>query len=138
MARNSCLTYQKTTTALTPIFYTTSALEILKNAMEMANIKWQQVPPGQHRRNAAERAICTFKNFFVVGLAICDPSFPIREWDRLLPGAELCLNLLRNSRINPKLSAWSYLFGQFDFNRTPLAPPGTELVIHEKPDKRKS
>ena len=60
------------------------------------------------------------------------------EWDRLLPQAQLTLNLLRNSRINSKLSAYALLFGNFDFNKTPLAPPGTEVVIHSKPSNRAS
>ena len=30
------------------------------------------------------------------------------------------------------------LYGNFDFNATPLAPPGTKLVIHEKPQQQKS
>ena len=56
----------------------------------------------------------------------------------MLRQAELCVNLLRNARVNPTLSAWSYLFRPFDFNKTPLAPPGTKLVIHKKPTNRKS
>jgi hypothetical protein len=28
------------------------------------------------------------------------------------------------------------MHGAFDFNRTPLAPPGTKVIIHEKPDTR--
>jgi hypothetical protein len=30
------------------------------------------------------------------------------------------------------------LEGSFDFNKTPLAPPGTKIIIHEKPQQRKS
>ena len=71
-------------------------------------------------------------------LATCDPDFPLREWDRLIPQAELTLNLMRNSRINPRLSAWAYVFGNHDFNRVPLAPPGTKIVLHSKPSHRKS
>ena len=48
----------------------------------------------------------------------------------------MTLNLLRTSRINPRLSAWSQLHGIFDFNRTPLAPPGTRVLVHEKPSLR--
>ena len=43
------------------------------------------------------------------------------------------LNLLRNSRVNPKLSAYAYAYGEFDFNKTPLCPPGAETVVHLKP-----
>ena len=42
------------------------------------------------------------------------------------------LNMLRMSRINPKLSAHEQLHGIHDFNATPLAPPGTECIAHEK------
>ena len=43
------------------------------------------------------------------------------------------LNLLHASRLNPKLSAYAQLEGTFDFTHTPLAPPGTRVIIHEKP-----
>jgi hypothetical protein len=32
----------------------------------------------------------------------------------------------------------THLFGQFDFNRTPLAPPGTRVVAHFKPKARRT
>ena len=94
-------------------------------AIAALDVRFQLVPPHLHRRNAAERAIQTFKHHFLAILASCDPDFPIREWDRLLDQAELTLNLMRNSRLNPKLSAYAQLFGNFDFNATPIAPPGT-------------
>ena len=70
----------------------------LKLALTKYGITYQLVPPAQHRRNAAERAIRTFKNHFLSGLASLPPSFPISEWDRLLEQALLTLNLLRNAR----------------------------------------
>ena len=99
---------------------------------------FELAPPYMHRKNAAERAIRTFKNHFLTGLATCPPNFPITEWDRLLDQALLTLNLLRTSRINTKLSAHAYLFGNHDFNKVPLLPPGTKIVIHNKPGKRPS
>jgi hypothetical protein len=71
-------------------------------------------------------------------LATCNPDFLVAEWDRLLFQAKLTLNLLRSSRVNPKLSAYAYLNGNFDFNKTPLAPLGTKVVIHLKPDQHAS
>ena len=106
--------------------------------MEKNRITFQRVPPHVHQRNAAERAIQTFKNHFVSGLATSDPTFPIHEWDRLIPQAQLTLNLLRISRVNQQLSAHAILFGNFDFNKTPLAPPGTKVLIHSKPKDRNS
>jgi hypothetical protein len=57
----------------------------LKNFSTVKNIAYQLVPPHCHRRNAAERAIRTFKEHFVAGLSSVDPSFPMHLWDRLLP-----------------------------------------------------
>ena len=108
----------------------------LKCALRDDDIKHQLVPPHCHRTNLAERAIQTFKQHFKTGLALCDPDFPLSQWDRLLPQAEMTLNMLRASRINPQLSAYAYLFGEFDFNVTPLAPPGTRVVAHIKPAVR--
>ena len=71
-------------------------------------------------------------------LATADPQFPVSEWDRLLPQSEFTLNLLRPSRVIPRLSAYAYLFGTFDFNKTPLAPAGTRVILHEKPKQRNS
>ena len=91
-----------------------------------------------HRRNAAERAIRTFKNHFLSGLATCDPNFPISKWDWLIRQTTITLNLLQSSRVNPKLSAYSYVFGNFNFNRTPLEAPGTRTIIHKKSNTRGS
>ena len=46
------------------------------------------------------------------------------------------LSMLRAARANPKLSAYTYLFGEFDFNPTPLAQPGTRVVADSKPPVR--
>ena len=47
----------------------------------------------------------------------------------------LTLNLLRSSRKNPSLSAHAAIHGLFDFNKTPLAPPGIQVLIHDKTRK---
>ena len=110
----------------------------LQDYLTAEAVDYQLVPPHVHRRNAAERAIRTFKNHFIAGLCSTDPKFPLHLWDRLIPQAELTLNLLRGSRLNPRLSAWAQLHGPFDFNRTPIAPPGIRVIIHEKPSVRRS
>ena len=111
---------------------------ILKRFFQEEGIEYQLAPPHMHRRNAAERAIRTFKNHFIAGLCSCDPHFPLHLWDQLLPQAELSLNLLRGSRINPQLSAHAQVFGQFNFSSHPIGPPGTQVLVHEKPTNRAS
>jgi hypothetical protein len=95
-------------------------------------VAFQLTPAGMHRRNAAERAMRTAKNHIIAGLCTVHPKFPLYLWDKLIPQAELTLNMVRGSRMNPKLSAWDQLSGVFDYNRTPLGPPGTRVLVHEK------
>jgi hypothetical protein len=59
-------------------------------------------------------------------------------WDRLLPQAVITLNMLRTSRINPKLSASTHIDGQYDYNRSPMTPPGTRIIAHETPSRRRT
>jgi hypothetical protein len=94
------------------------------------------VPPKEHRANAAERSIHTFKNHFISILCSVDSNFPMNEWDRLLPQTIITLNLLCSSRIHPSLSAHASLFGNYDFNRVPMADPGTKIVAHVAADAR--
>ena len=65
-----------------------------------------------------------------------DPAFLLQLWDRLIDQTNLTLNLLRASRINPKMAAENMLNGPYDFNRTPLAPLGAKFLVHEKPAVR--
>jgi hypothetical protein len=109
---------------------------VMKQAFAKHSVNFQLMPSHVHRRNAAERAIQTWKNHFSAGLATCHPKFPLTEWDRLMPQADLTLNLLQSSRRYPKLSAHSCLNKAFNFLSTPLAPPGTRVVAHITPLQR--
>jgi hypothetical protein len=106
----------------------------LKNLFTANDIVYQLVLPHWHRRNAAERAIRTFKEHFVSGLSSVYP--PMHLWYRLLQQAEIALNLLRTSRLHPQLSAAAHYHGLVGYNKTAFAPPGCKIIAHEKPGKR--
>jgi len=112
--------------------------EVFKQFLLKQNITLELTPAHVHRRNAAERAIRTWKNHFLAGLASLNPRFPIQYWSYLLPQSELTLNLLRQSRINPRLSAHAQLHGHYNFPRTPMAPPGCEMIAFQPPTQRPS
>jgi hypothetical protein len=114
------------------------ALKLLKMYLNQQNITFQLVPPYNHRRNSDERAIRSFKDHLIAGICSTDKSFPVHLWDRLLPQAVITLNMLITSRINPKLSAATHIYGQYDFNRTPMAPPGTRIIAHETQNRRRT
>ena len=50
--------------------------KFLHNITDVCKCKFQKVPPDMHRRNKAERAICTFKAHFITILACVDEGFP--------------------------------------------------------------
>ena len=110
----------------------------VKQYLRTNHIAFQLVPPHVPRTNAAEKAIGTFKDHFIAGLCSVHPNFPMHLWCRLIPLATTTLNLLRPSRLNPLLSAEALLNGAFDYNRTPLAPPGTKVLVHETPAQRQT
>jgi hypothetical protein len=109
------------------------ATSALQDFLVASDIDFQLAPPHIHRRNAAERAILAFKNHFITGIRSTNPAFSLNLWDKLLPQCLVTLNLLRQSHINPQLSAHDHINSAFDFNRTPLVPPGTKVLIHENP-----
>jgi hypothetical protein len=74
----------------------------------------------------------------VTGLSSVDSTFPLHLWYRLLPKAEITLNLLRTSRLNPQLSVLAHFHGLVDYNKTAFAPPGCKIIAHEKPRKRRT
>ena len=100
------------------------------------NIVYQLVPPDLHRRNAAERAIRTFKAKFLAIVAGVATDFPHYLWDLLLPQTEITLNLLRQSTEDPTISAWDFFSGPFNYDVTPLGPLGIRVISHDKPSKR--
>lgn len=110
----------------------------LIHTIETNELEYQIVSPGNHRNNPAERAIQTFKSYFISTRAGTDPEFPKNCWDLLIPQVILIMNLMRPSRINPAISAYNQVHGIFDFNKTPLAPPGYKILIHDRPDNRGS
>jgi hypothetical protein len=114
------------------------ASKLLKNYIYKQEIAFQLVPPYSHRRNSAEREIRSFKDHLIAGLCSTDKTFPMHLWDRILPQAVITLNMLRTSRINPKISAATHIFGQHDYNRAPMAPPGTRIIAHETPGRRQT
>ena len=96
------------------------AVAALKDYLTKEQCEWQFVEPNNHRVNAAERAIQTFKNHFISGLCTTDTNFPLQLWDQLPVQAQDTLNLLCTSRLDPTKSAYEALNGAcYDFNKWP-------------------
>ena len=104
----------------------------LKEVMNKYAIDFQLAPPNMHLQNTEERTIQTCKNDFISGFYRTDPYLPITKWDHLLSKCVITLNLLRNVRFNPDLSAYAYLYGPYNFIKYTMDPPGTCMIFHRK------
>ena len=105
-----------------------------------AKVKWEYVPPNNHRTNKAERSIRTAKNHILATLSGVHSSFPMHLWDDILPQCELTLNHLRPFADNPAISAYDGLHpsAPYDFLAHPLAPIGTLALAFDSPSTRGS
>jgi hypothetical protein len=76
-----------TAKGLKPTFQTmdNEASKALKHFLYSKDIHFQLVAPHVHRKNAAERAIQTFKNHLIDILCATDKQVPLHLWDRLIP-----------------------------------------------------
>ena len=91
-------------------------------------------PPYLHHCNADERAIHTLNNHLIAVLCITDENFPLDLCYKFFPQCLITLNLLRVYHFNTKLSSYAQFHGAFHFNRTTLAPPVNQVLIHENPE----
>ena len=88
------------------------------------------VPPGTHRKDAAKVSIRNFKSQFLSILVDTAPDFPPSLWDRLLPQAEITINLLRQSNATPNVLAYARMSVLFNYKKMPLAPMGISVKVH--------
>ncbi len=108
----------------------------IKTFLMEEECKLQLVEPHNHRVNAAERAIQTFKDACILALATTDCDFPLQLWDKLTPQVINTLNMMRASRINPSKLANKVLYGTYDWNIYPLALLGCIAVVYKDGDTR--
>ena len=94
--------------------------------------KLELMPLDYHCRNIDEVTIQGFKQHFLGKLVVLPDNFPWSLWDRLLPQTKTILNLLRQSNATPTVLAYAHMFGNFDYNRIPLAQMECPCHIHVK------
>ena len=105
------------------------ASDAFKQYIHQQEIQFELVPVGNHRRNQAEHAIQTFKAHFLSILAGVDDKFPLSLWCHLLEPTDLTLNLLHQSKVAPKTSAFAHIHGHHDYMKSHLPL----LVVQSKP-----
>ena len=90
-------------------------LEALKTIIQDEyKMQMELVPPSTQHSNISEVAIRNFKAHFLSVLAGTAQYFRPSLWDRLLPQAEITINILRQSNETPNVSAYTHLSGTLD------------------------
>ena len=101
------------------------------------NARVQYSAPGRHCP-PAEKSVQTWKACFKSVIATVPKKFPLGLWCRLVEQTNLAVNIVRPCRQNPLLSAWTALEGEYHFHATPIAPPGSQMLMYQNPSKRPS
>ncbi len=110
------------------------ATKHIKKFLNKYECKLQLVEPHNHRVNAAERAIQTFKDAFILVLATTESNLPLQLWDWLMLQVQDTLNMMRTLIINPAISAYEALNRPYNWNRYPLVPLGCKAIVYEDGD----
>ncbi|KAL7475457.1 LOW QUALITY PROTEIN: hypothetical protein ACHAW6_001369 [Cyclotella cf. meneghiniana] len=92
--------------------------------------------PDMHRTNIAEDMIRTWKNHICAIQAGTPKTYRLSNWCKDLEQVDITLNMMCPCTQNPNLSASEAMDGMFSFDATPMAPIGTECMIHVKLSKR--
>jgi hypothetical protein len=109
------------------------ATKCIKKFLTKKKCGLQVVEPHNHRVNAAERAIQTFKDAFIAALATTHRDFLLQLRDKLAPQVQDTLNLLQASQINHTKLACEALNGPYNWDWYPLTPPSCKAVIYKAP-----
>ena len=104
--------------------------QVLKKELSVAystkicdtQMTFQLVPPDNHCRNLAERAIQTWKDNFVGVLSGTAETFPIHLWCQATLQTKRQHLLLQQSHLNPKISAYDHLYGAHEYNAATFVP----------------
>ncbi len=118
--------------------FNNEAIKTFKAKIKENKMEYELIPPGNHQRNQAKRAIQTFTAHFISILTGVDDRFPLSLWCYLLEPMELTLNLLWQSNVAPKISAFTHVHGHHNYLKKPFAPLGCTFHSHVKPDDCKS
>ena len=109
------------------------ASSVLHGILKKKFINYQLVPPGIYRCNAVERSIGAFKDYLKEFLYSTNTYCPMHNWYHLLEHVEITLNILRPSKINPRIPVYAQLNNTFDLNHAPMDPPVTRNLVQNNP-----
>ena len=113
------------------------APEELKKAFHGNDFKVELTPADMHR-HAAKWGTKTIKGHFISVLVRVANDFPIHQGDELIKQTLLTLNLLRQSSVGPKVSAYACHHSWFDYSQMSSTPMGCAVQFYIKANRQHS
>ena len=71
-------------------------------------------------------------------LQLDNHNFEFYPRSYLLPQCQDTLNILRTSRLHPHMSPFTHMNSLFNYNPTPMSPPGIKTLVYETPQQLKT
>jgi hypothetical protein len=96
------------------------------------------VPLDCHHCNITKQVIQMLKNHFVSILSYVDDRFTLSLWCHLVQPAELTINLVQQSNVAPKVSAYVHVHGKHDYMKHLFVPLGCTVMAHIKPKNQQT
>ena len=84
-----------------------------KDKIAATVMTYQLVPPNDHHRKIAEKAVQTLKHHFIGILSDAAATFPLHLWCQEIPQAKHQLLMLRQLNLFPKISVAGAWPGEF-------------------------
>ena len=84
----------------------------------------------------AKHEIQTFKNLVVTLHSDMNHNFPKQAGHHIIEHIIVTVNMVRLSRLNPKISVYMQLHGSFAFNKTLLVSTDCKIIIHDRTNEQ--
>ena len=88
---------------------------------------WNGIPKGTIKHTPSEHNRKSHQNIqkpFQINTGSSEQDLPNEPGDRLLPQRESTLSILWTTNIAPTISAYTYMYGQYNYNKLPLSLMG--------------
>jgi hypothetical protein len=112
------------------------ATKQIKKFLTKEECKLQLIKTHNHRVNAAERAIQTFKDAFIAALGTTNQDFPLHLWNKITPQVINMLNMMHTLCNHPTKAAYKILNNPYNWNCYHHAPLSCKAVIYKDGDTR--
>ena len=109
-----------------------------KAKIQATHMTYQLVPPDDHHRNIVEKKIQTCRYHFVSVCTGTAATFLVHLWCQSIPQVDRQFMLIRQSNVNPQISAYAHVYGPHNYDDEQFFPIGMESLVQDNPRQKTS